>query len=294
LPTLSRSINFRTVELTRRPPRFMIASYNFPGGWSVAMLDMPEVGRRCGEAKAKLVQLLGNDDILIHKLAQMVVMADLLTHECAWWQQSTMKKMRRVASELAAVLDGLDWLEFEELEVEFNASSREIFKGWTLPSDAPTNPGVARRMEENGQNPNDRHRGFLVRFHAQVRQLAVAGARSRGRPVDEVQRRVAIEVAKALLRSGRAASRSDGGLFANILRIILECANLSPPANMYRLTTRAMNDVDALIARDGTFAEEVRQAARQAKSTTSSSKTRLRGSSSGSGRSRQPRPRSGR
>jgi hypothetical protein len=250
----------------------------------VALFDNTEIGRGCDEARAQLAQLLGDNHVLVGKFTDLVLQADMMAHEDAWWQEPKVKEIRRAAADLALSLDSLDWLEFQVVEAEFNEPSRRIYTGWTLSADAATDPDVARRMEEYADDPNDADRGFLVRFHAQVRELAELGARGVGRPQEEVRRRVAVRVAEELLLAGIKPARSDSRSFASILRVVFRCANLAPPVDLYRVTAYAMDDISILTKSNPTLAEAVRQAQPQRKSTDSGRKPRIGRPSSRAGR----------
>jgi hypothetical protein len=227
-----------------------------------------EVNRRWDAARAGLVQSLGNDDELVEQLLQIIESAVMMTHARAWRQHPKVKQIRTAAADLARSLDALGWLEFQTIEAEFNEASRRIFSGWTISRNATLDPKVARRMEEYLHDPDDPQEGFLVRFHAQTRQLAEAGAkRRRGRPKDKASRLVAVDVGTSLLLAGKKAPVSENGLFANVVRVVLQSANLAPPANMFRMTAGAMKEIKARIQMDANFAKEVRQAQRPRGST---------------------------
>jgi len=251
----------------------------------MALLDSPEIGRGRDEARAELMQLLGDDPVLVGRLADLVVMADVMAHTRAWWHEAKVKEMRRSAADFARSLDSLDWLEFQEVEADVNVASSKIFTGWTLSPNATTDPDVARRMDEYCDDPNDASRGFLVRLHAQVQYIAAVGARGRGRPPDEVRRRVALEAAKRLLLAGRKAPVSDTGFFADVLRVILRRANLAPPTNMFRVTSEAMKDIKRLMESDPELKEAVQEATRQRRVTDGSGGRRTRSRSSSGPRS---------
>ena len=249
----------------------------------------PDISRRREAAIAEVKQLLGDDHLdLANRLGDIVMRGDLLVHEREWWQTPQAKAIRRAAAELAEALDALDWLEFQTVEGDFDVTSRDIFAGWVLPAKASVNPDVARQMEEDGDDPHNSECGFLVRFHVQAHRLAKIKTKQVGRPIDNVRRRIARDVAEEMLLAGLAPAKSDTGLFAKVLRVVFRHAQLAPPMHMFKVTADAMKEITARKKRDPAFAAAV---ARATQSTRTGNDLRKRSPSARSDRSRPASPR---